>query len=272
MEPCQGAREPGVDPWGRGWSQQRRLGQVHSSTFQPRVRRRRLLGTRVRSAFITYGRERALVLQGPGDIGTRRVSVAQVGAGGCAFRGGSGSLLPGKADWSQTARLQGSHFPGAGWTLGGFNRISCRVPAPSSLRVTSQIPGTTTPLKSSLLWAGEPARSREEPPRTKWAREGKEVGAAAPPCKKFRETPRTPPPSLFRLIAHWRRQWQPTPVLLPGKSHRRRSLVGCSPWGLEQSDMSERFHFHFSRSCIGEGHGNPLQCSCLENPRDGGAW
>ena len=125
---------------------------------------------------------------------------------------------------------------------------------------------------SQPLWPGEPTRSREEPPRTKWAREGKEVGAAAPPCKKFRETPRTPPPSLFRLIAHWRRQWQPTPVLLPGKSHRRRSLVGCSPWGLEQSDMSERFHFHFSRSCIGEGHGNPLQCSCLENPRDGGAW
>ena len=85
---------------------------------------------------------------------------------------------------------------------GGFNPISCRVLAPSSLRVTSQIPGTTTPLKSSLLWAGEPARSREEPPRTKWAREGKEVGAAAPPCKKFRETPRTPPPSPFRVIAH----------------------------------------------------------------------
>ena len=67
-----------------------------------------------------------------------------------------------------------------------------------------------------------------------------------------------------------RRQWQPTPVLLPGKSHGRRSLVGCSPWGREESDMTERLHFHFS--CIGEGNGNPLQCSCLENPRDGGAW
>ena len=33
--------------------------------------------------------------------------------------------------------------------------------------------------------------------------------------------------------------------------------------------MTERFHFHFSLSCIGEGNGNPLQCSCLENPRDG---
>ena len=69
-----------------------------------------------------------------------------------------------------------------------------------------------------------------------------------------------------------RRQWQPTPVLLPGKSHGRRSLVGCSPWGSWESDTTERFHFHFSLSCIGEGNGNPLQCSCLENPRDRGAW
>ena len=36
--------------------------------------------------------------------------------------------------------------------------------------------------------------------------------------------------------------------------------------------MTERLHFHFSLSCIGEGNGNPLQCSCLENPRDGGTW
>ena len=70
----------------------------------------------------------------------------------------------------------------------------------------------------------------------------------------------------------WRRQWHPTPVLLPGKSHGRRSLVGHSPWGLEEYDTTEQLHFHFSLSCIGEGHGNPLQCSCLENPRDGGAW
>ena len=69
-----------------------------------------------------------------------------------------------------------------------------------------------------------------------------------------------------------RRQWHPTPVLLPGKSHGRRSLVGCSPWGHEESDMTERLHFHFSLSCTGRGNGNPLQCSCLENPRDGGAW
>ena len=64
----------------------------------------------------------------------------------------------------------------------------------------------------------------------------------------------------------------PTPVLLPGKSHGRRSLVGCSPWGRYESGTTERLHFHFSLSCIGEGNGNPVQRSCLENPRDGGAW
>ena len=63
-----------------------------------------------------------------------------------------------------------------------------------------------------------------------------------------------------------------TPVLLPGNSHGWRSLVGCSPWGHWGSDMTERLHFHFSLSCIGEGNGNPLQCSCLENPRYRGAW
>ena len=67
-------------------------------------------------------------------------------------------------------------------------------------------------------------------------------------------------------------KWYPSPVLLPGKSHGWRSLVGCSPWGRWGSDTTERLHFRFSLSCIGEGNGNPLQCSCLENPRDGGAW
>ena len=69
-----------------------------------------------------------------------------------------------------------------------------------------------------------------------------------------------------------RRQWHPTPVLLPGKSHGWRSLVGYSPWGRWESDTTERLPFHFSLLCIGEGNGNPLQCSCLENPRDRGAW
>ena len=73
-------------------------------------------------------------------------------------------------------------------------------------------------------------------------------------------------------FSSWRRQWHPTPVLLPGKSHGRRSLVGCSPWGRKESDMTERLHFHCSLSCVGEGNSSPLQCSCLENPRDGGAW
>ena len=49
------------------------------------------------------------------------------------------------------------------------------------------------------------------------------------------------------------------------------SLVGCSPWGHEESDTTERLHFHFSLSCIGEGNGNPLQYYCLENPMDRGA-
>ena len=105
--------------------------------------------------------------------------------------------------------------------------------------------------------------------------------------------------------------WQPTPVFLPGESHGQGRLAGCSPWGCKEldtterltekamtphcstlawkipwmeepgglqsmgsleSDTTEQLHFHFSLSCIGEGNGNPLQCSCLENPRDGGAW
>ena len=64
----------------------------------------------------------------------------------------------------------------------------------------------------------------------------------------------------------------PHSSILPGKSHGRRSLEGCSPWGCWGSDMTEWLHFHFSLSWVGEGNGNPLQCSCLENPRDGGAW
>ena len=64
----------------------------------------------------------------------------------------------------------------------------------------------------------------------------------------------------------WRRQWHPTPVLLPGKSRGWRSLVAYSLWGRKESDMTEQLHFSFS--CIGEGNGIPLQCSCLENPME----
>ena len=77
----------------------------------------------------------------------------------------------------------------------------------------------------------------------------------------------------YFYIGHLRRRrWHPTPVLLPGKPHGRRSLLGCSPWGCKESDTTEQLHFHFSLSRIGEGNGNPLQCSCLENPRDRRAW
>ena len=68
-----------------------------------------------------------------------------------------------------------------------------------------------------------------------------------------------------------RRRSHPTPVLLPGESHGW-SLVGCGPWNCQESDTTEQLHFHFSLACIGEGNGNPLQCSCLENPRESGAW
>ena len=77
------------------------------------------------------------------------------------------------------------------------------------------------------------------------------------------------------IQVHWvprRRQGHPTPVLLPGKSHGWGRLVGYHLWGRTESDTTERLHFLFSLSCMGEGNGNPLQCSCLENPRDGGAW
>ena len=69
-----------------------------------------------------------------------------------------------------------------------------------------------------------------------------------------------------------RRKWQPTPILLPGKSRGQRSLVDYSPRGREDLGTTEQLHFHFSLSRTGEGNGNLLQCSCLENPRDRGAW
>ena len=59
---------------------------------------------------------------------------------------------------------------------------------------------------------------------------------------------------------------------LAWKIHGWRILVGCCQWGRWESGTTERLHFHFSLSCIGEGNGNPLQYSRLENPMDGGAW
>ena len=61
-------------------------------------------------------------------------------------------------------------------------------------------------------------------------------------------------------------------VLLLGASHGQRSLVGYSSWVHGESDMTGRLHFQFSLSCTGEGNGNPLQYSCLADPRDRGAW
>ena len=69
----------------------------------------------------------------------------------------------------------------------------------------------------------------------------------------------------------WGRKWQPAPVLLPGKLHGWRSLVGYSPWGHKESDMTERLHF-LSIVPFGEGNGNPLQYSGLEKPKDRVAW
>jgi len=81
-------------------------------------------------------------------------------------------------------------------------------------------------------------------------------------------------PCLFNLYTEYirRRQWHPTPVLLPGKIPWTEEPGGLQSMGLLESDTTERLHFHFSLSCIGEGNGNPLQCSCLKNPRDGEAW
>ena len=78
--------------------------------------------------------------------------------------------------------------------------------------------------------------------------------------------------SLVRKIP-WRRAWQPTAVFLLGEPPWTEKPGGLQSMGSQRvgSDTTERLHFHFSLSCIGEGNGNPLQCSCLENPRDGGA-
>ena len=70
----------------------------------------------------------------------------------------------------------------------------------------------------------------------------------------------------------WRRQWHPTPVLLPGKSHERRSLVGYSPWGCKESDTTERLHFQLFTFMHWRRKWQPTPVGCLENLRDGGAW
>ena len=70
----------------------------------------------------------------------------------------------------------------------------------------------------------------------------------------------------------WRRQLHPTPVLLPGKSPWMEEPGRLQSMRSLELDTTEQLPFHFSLSCIGEGNGNPHQGSCLQNPRDGGAW
>ena len=99
-----------------------------------------------------------------------------------------------------------------------------------------------------------------------------------PACQSGRPKRRGFDPWVWEIP--WRRAWQLTPVFLPGESHGQRSLVGYSPWGCTESDMAE-VTWHACTSPMnsleiffssGEGNGTPLQCSCLENPMDGGAW
>ena len=71
-----------------------------------------------------------------------------------------------------------------------------------------------------------------------------ELRKAAQMVKRLPTMQETQVRSLCRKTP-WRRQWHPTPVLLPGKSHGRRSLVGYSPWGCKESDRTEWLHFHF---------------------------
>ena len=66
-----------------------------------------------------------------------------------------------------------------------------------------------------------------------------------------------------------RRKWQPTSVFLPRESCGQKSLVGCCPWCRQSQTRLKRLSMH---ACIREGNGSPLQCSCLENPRDRGPW
>ena len=68
-----------------------------------------------------------------------------------------------------------------------------------------------------------------------------------------------------------RRRWHPTPVLLPRKIPWTEECGGLQSMGSLRVGTTKQLHFHFSLSCIGEGNGNPLQCSCLEDPRDGEA-
>ena len=87
------------------------------------------------------------------------------------------------------------------------------------------------------------------------------AGACLPPCPQVDYSPYI---TMCREEKQ-RRQWHPTPELLPGKSHGRRSLEGCSPWDRWGSDTTERLHLRCSLSCIGEGNGNPSSVLAWES-------
>ena len=87
--------------------------------------------------------------------------------------------------------------------------------------------------------------------------------------------------TVFQYFNNWvslwythfgRRQWHPTPVLLPGKIPWAEEPGGLQSMGSWIVGHDWATSLSFSLSCIGKGNGNPLQCSCQENPRDGGAW
>ena len=91
-------------------------------------------------------------------------------------------------------------------------------------------------------------------------------------CNKFEKDSLKKNKKQKTLYFVWRRKWQSAPVFLPGESHGQGSLVGCPPWGCKEPDTTEATYHACMHACIGEGNGNPLQYSCLENPRDRGAW
>uniref|UniRef100_A0A8B9YW30 Uncharacterized protein n=1 Tax=Bos mutus grunniens TaxID=30521 RepID=A0A8B9YW30_BOSMU len=195
-------------------------------------------------------------------------------------RRGPGGAGEGRAGPAGEQRLPRASDPGR-----GRGRPRCLwTPRPGTSGARSPVPRLPGPSSASKPTPGR--QGRVSPPPGRWP---PPCGAGGPPCPGTR-TPGRLEDTAYRPVRllgptvfeervelplparkRRRRRWHPTPVLLPGKSHWRRSLVGCSPWGREESDTTERFHFHFSLSCIGEGNGNPLQCSCLENPRDRGA-
>ena len=135
------------------------------------------------------------------------------------------------------------------------------------------MPTFTTAIQYSFGSFGHSNQSRKRNKRNPNWKEEEKLSLFSDDMILYIENTKDSTRKLLELITEYqRRQWHPTPVFLPGKSHGWRSLVGCSPWGRKESDTTERLNFHFSLSCIGEGNGSPLQCSCLENPRDGGAW